>query len=136
MFVLSNRTIVLRRQPTILTHFLQSLPNVYVATEDGENTVVYEKEVSQIPQDEVRRVVEETKFLQQIELRETEESKQSSRERRKRFAEGRSRTVASPGEERERVVRQGRRHTHTCSRQHSLEVSLGQQPRKQYSAQY
>ena len=109
---------------------------MYVATEEGDNTIVYETEVSQIPQDEARRVVEETKFLQQIELRETEESKQSSRERRKRFAEGRSRTAVDQCEERERVARQGRRHTHTCSRQHSLEVSLGQQPRKQYSAQY
>lgn len=131
-------------QTTILSlHCLQSLPNVYVATEDGENTIVYEKEVSQIPPDQARRVTEETKFLQQIELRETEKSHQTSRERRKRFAEGRSRTAVEQGEERERGTRgergerqgrQGRRHTHTCSLQHSLE--LREQPRKQYSAQY
>ena len=117
---------------------MQSVPNVYVATEEGENTIVYEKEVSQIPQDDARRVVEETKFLQEMEVRETEKPKQSSRERRKMFAEGRSRTAVSGCEEREEVgsggARQGRRHTHTCSLQHNIEMS--QQPRKQYSAQY
>ena len=116
----------------------QSVPNVYVATEEGENTIVYEKEVCQIPQDEARRVVEERKFLQEMELREPEKPKQTSRERRKRFAEGRSRTAVSGCDEREEVlagpVRQGRRHTHTCSLQHNIEIS--HQPRKQYSAQY
>ena len=107
---------------------------MYVATEEGDNTIVYETEVSQIPQDEARRVVEETKFLQEMDLREPEKPKQTSRERRKRFAEGRSRTAVSQCEERERVARQGRRHTHTCSLQHNRE--LEHQPRKQFSAQY
>ena len=113
---------------------LQSVPNVYVATEEGENTIVFEKEISQVPQDEARRAVEETKFLQQMELRETEKPKQTSRERRKRFAEGRSRTAVDQCDERALVARQGRRHTHTCSLQYS--IGLAQQPRKQYSAQY
>ena len=109
---------------------------MYVATEEGENTIVYEKEVSQVAQAEARRSVGETKFLQQMELRETENPKQTSRERRKRFAEGRSQTAVDGCEERERVGRQGRRHTHTCSLQHSIGVTTHLQPRKQYSAQY
>ena len=109
---------------------------MYLATEEGENTIVYEKEVSKVPQAEARRSVEETKFLQQMEQRETENPKQTSRERRKRFAEGRSQTAVDQCEERERVARQGRRHTHTCSLQHNMGLTTHLQPRKQYSAQY
>ena len=127
------------RMRDLMLTYLQSVPSVYVSQEDGENTIVYEKEVATLPRQESRVVVDETKFLQEIE-RETEKPKQSSRERRKRFAEQRSRASSvqtvevGSGEGWEEVSRQGRRHTHHT--QHTCREERVLVPRKQFSAQY
>ena len=111
-----------------------------MSQEEGENTIVYEKEVVQLPLKEARLELDQTKFLQEVE-RDIEKPKQTSRERRKRFAEQRSRAGTSQtvevscGENWPEGGRQGRRHTHhthhTCSQTENIAV-----PRKQFSAQY
>merc|ERR1719336_3831334 len=104
--------------------------------------IVYEKEVAQLSLEEAR-VVDETKFVQEM-TRETEKPKQTSRERRKRFAE--ERWMTSSGcqsglskecelETLEEARRQGRRHTHTC-KEARQEERVRVPPRKQYSAHY
>ena len=105
-----------------------------MSQEEGENTIVYEKEVVQLPLKEARLELDQTKFLQEVE-RDIEKPKQTSRERRKRFAEQRSRAGTSQTVDWPEGGRQGRRHTHhthhTCSQTENIAV-----PRKQFSAQY